>query len=230
METWLDPDTVDEETRKRLMETPMPWDPPDTSPTPSRRPISPPPKESSVERILRAQEIPLLKRLAPYRHSNTPPFLERFLQEAETSYAHLVEHIHTEISEPRILSIPDIGAFWDRDYECDPYAEEVEKRYGEPLKQAYSVWLYREHAEGHLVDRTYWQIYRDPRDFVSSYLGYRRLFVYQRHYFQVTYDSNRFYLTLYGWTEESCDTFLPERKHKILPDHMIPEIHWFYSV
>jgi hypothetical protein len=208
------------------METPIEWDPPDTSPTPSRRPTSPPPRENPVEIILRTQETPLLKRLAPYRNS-TPPFLLRFLQEAETSYTHLVEHIYTEISEPRILSITDIGAFWDRDYECDPYAEEIEKRFGEPLKRAYSLWLQEEHMHHRLLDRAYWQIYRDPRDFIYSYLGYRRLFVYQEHYFQVTYE-NRFYLTLYGWTEDSCDTFMPERKHT--PDDMIPEFHWFYSV
>ena len=209
------------------METPIEWDPPDTSPTPSRRPISPPPRENPVEIILRTQATPLLKRLVPYRALDTPPFLERFLQEAEISYAHLVEHLHTEISEPRILSIPDIGAFWDRDYECDPYAEEIEKRFGESLKRAYSLWLQEEHAHCRLVDRTYWQIYRDPRNVRYSYLGYRRLFVYQQHYFQVTYDSNRFYLTLYGWTDDSC-TFLPDRID--LPDQTIPDRHWFGSV
>ena len=224
MESWL-PDTV-EETQERLMEPPIEWDPPDTSPTPSRRPISPPPRENPVEIILRTQATPLLKRLVPYRAFDTPPFLERFLQEAETSYAHLVENIHTEIGEPRILSITDIGAFWDRDYECDPYAEEVEKRYGAPLKRAYSTWLYEEHAHNRLLDRAYWQIYRDPRNFVDSYLGYRRLFVYEQHYFQVTYE-NRMYLTLYGWTDESC-IFMPDRID--LPDQTIPYRHWFGSV
>ena len=226
MDTWLDPDTVDEETWERLMETPIEWDPPDKSPTPSRRPISPPPRENPVEQILRTQATPLLKRLVPYHALDTPPFLERFLQKAETSYEHLVAHVDVEICEERIISIPDIGAFWDQYYECDPYAEEVEKRFGEPLKRMYAQWLQEEHAHNRLLDRAYWQIYRDPRNFVDSYLGYRRLFVYQQHYFQVTYE-NRIYLTLYGWTEDSC-TFLPDRID--LPDQTIPDRHWFGSV
>lgn len=192
-----------------------------------------------MEIILRTQEIPLLKRLVPYRYSNTPPFLEWFLQKAETSYAHLVAHVDDEICEERIISIPDIGAFWDQYYECDPYAEEIEKRFGEPLKRMYAQWLQEEHAHHRLLDRAYWQIYRDPRNFVDSYLGYRRLFVYQQHYFQTTYESDRVYLTLYGWTEDSC-TLLPdfmERgvfvKHKRsvpTPDQTIPDRHWFGSV
>ena len=226
MDTWLDPDTVDEETWERLMETPIEWDPPDKSPTPSRRPISPPLRENPVEQILRTQAAPLLKRLVPYHALDTPPFLERFLQKAETSYEHLVAHVDVEICEERIISIPDIGAFWDQYYECDPYAEEVEKRFGEPLKRMYAQWLQEEHAHNRLLDRAYWQIYRDPRNFVDSYLGYRRLFVYQQHYFQVTYE-NRIYLTLYGWTEDSC-TFLPDRID--LPDQTIPDRHWFGSV
>ena len=226
MDTWLDPDTVDEETWERLMETPIEWDPPDKSPTPSRRPISPPLRENPVEQILRTQATPLLKRLVPYHALDTPPFLERFLQKAETSYEHLVAHVDVEICEERIISIPDIGAFWDQYYECDPYAEEVEKRFGEPLKRMYAQWLQEEHAHNRLLDRAYWQIYRDPRNFVDSYLGYRRLFVYQQHYFQVTYE-NRIYLTLYGWTEDSC-TFLPDRID--LPDQTIPDRHWFGSV
>jgi len=227
MESWLDLDTIEEET-SLLMETAIPWDPPEKSPTPSRR--QPSPRERPVERILGTQAVPLLKRSPSYRYSQEPPLLLRFLQDAETSYTHLVEHVEDKISEPRILSITDIGAFWDKYYECDPYAEEVNKRYGEPLKSAYSTWLHEEHACGRLLDRTYWQIYRDPRNFISCYLGYRHLFVYQEHYFQVSYDVNQFCLTLYGWTDGSFDTFLPERKHKILPDHMIPEFHWFYSV
>ena len=226
MDTWLDPDTVDEETWERLMETPIEWDPPDKSPTPSRRPISPPPRENPVEQILRTQATPLLKRLVPYHALDTPPFLEWFLQKAETSYEHLVAHVDVEICEERIISIPDIGAFWDQYYECDPYAEEVEKRFGEPLKRMYAQWLQEEHAHNRLLDRAYWQIYRDPRNFIDSYLGYRRLFVYQQHYFQVTYE-NRIYLTLYGWTEDSC-TFLPDRID--LPDQTIPDRHWFGSV
>ena len=220
------------------METAIPWDPPQTVPR-RQRPVSPPPRESPVEIILRTQEIPLLKRLVPYRNSNTPPFLEWFLQKAETSYAHLVAHVDDEICEERIISIPDIGAFWDQYYECDPYAEEIEKRFGEPLKRMYAQWLQEEHAHHRLLDRAYWQIYRDPRNFVDSYLGYRRLFVYQQHYFQTTYESDRFYLTLYGWTEDSC-TLLPdfiERgvfvKHKRsvpTPDQTIPDRHWFGSV
>jgi hypothetical protein len=138
----------------------------------------------------------------------------------------MVAHVDDEICEPRILSILDIRAFWDRYYECDPYAEEIEKRFGEPLKRAYSVWLQEEHAHHRLLDRTNWQIYRDPRNFIDSYLGYRRLFVYQQHYFQTTYE-NRFYLTLYGWTEDSC-TLLPDRID--LPDQTIPDRHWFGSV
>ena len=214
------------------MEPPIEWDPPDTSPTPSRRPISPPPRESPVEIILRTQEIPLLKRLVPYRYSNTPPFLEWFLQKAETSYAHLVAHVDDEICEERIISIPDIGAFWDQYYECDPYAEEIEKRFGEPLKRMYAQWLQEEHAHHRLLDRAYWQIYRDPRNFVDSYLGYRRLFVYEQHYFQVTYE-NRMYLTLYGWTDESC-IFIPDLVERGIvlptPDQTIPDRHWFGSV
>lgn len=208
------------------METPIEWDPPDTSPTPSRRPISPPPRENPVEQILRIQATPLLKRLVPYRALDTPPFLEWFLQKAETSYEHLVAHVDVEICEERIISIPDIGAFWDQYYECDPYAEEVEKRFGEPLKRMYAQWLQEEHAHNRLLDRSNWQIYRDPRNFVDSYLGYRRLFVYQQHYFQVTYE-NRLYLTLYGWTEDSY-TFLPDQID--LPDQTIPDRHWFGSV
>lgn len=226
MESWLNAEMIDEET-SLLMETAIPWDPPETSPTPSRRQPSPP-RESAVEQILRTQANPLLKRSPSYRYSEEPPFLLRFLKEAETIYTHLVEHVEDEISEERILPIEYIGAFWDRDYECDSYAEEVEKRYGEPLKLTYSIWLHEEHACGRLVDRAYWQIYRDQRDLVSCYLGYHRLFVYQEHYFQVSYDVNQFCLTLYGWTDGSCDTFLPERKHTL--DNMIPECHWFYSV
>ena len=226
MDTWLDPDTVDEETWERLMETPIEWDPPDKSPTPSRRPISPPLRENPVEQILRTQATPLLKRLVPYHALDTPPFLEWFLQKAETSYEHLVAHVDVEICEERIISIPDIGAFWDQYYECDPYAEEVEKRFGEPLKRMYAQWLQEEHAHNRLLDRAYWQIYRDPRNFVDSYLGYRRLFVYQQHYFQVTYE-NRIYLTLYGWTDNSY-TFLPDQID--LPDQTIPDRHWFGSV
>ena len=228
MESWLDPDTVDEETQKMLMEPPIPWDPPEKSPTPSRRQPTPPPRENLVERFLRTQANPLLKRSPSYRYSEEPPCLLRFLEEAETFYTHLVENIDDETSEERILPIEYIGSFWDRDYECDSYAEEVEQRYGEPLKRAYQRWLCEERACGRLLDRACWQIYRDHRTIVSCYLGYRRLFVYEQHYFQVSYDMNQFCLTLYGWTDGSCDTFLPERKHTLAD--MIPECHWFYSV
>jgi hypothetical protein len=118
------------------------------------------------------------------------------------------------------------------------YYENVNELYGKLIHDAIIPWIHEEYQSNRLITKELWKPFRVPWEHNIMYYGYRKLFIYDKYYFQLSLvnDSDEidgiltrwvhFEVALYGWKVEGVDTLQPSNTVKILQDMMMPEENW----
>lgn len=122
-------------------------------------------------------------------------------------------------------------------------SDEIIEKYGGDIQKELNWWIHKEYNENRLFNATNWKPFRDKYSLVDIYMGYNYMFQFKKYYFQIAiekecaldnceycqHDGNEihFQLIICGWKEKEDNTFLtPYRNFPILPNNIIPEIHW----
>lgn len=123
-------------------------------------------------------------------------------------------------------------------------SDEVLETHGTEIQKELLPWIQKEYDSGHLFQYEYWRSFRDPSTITRSFFGYKRMFQYKHHYFQLsieigcdTYKSCsycpktrmpvHFELAYYGWKDEKYSMLQPNNHIPIPMDDMImPESEW----
>lgn len=98
------------------------------------------------------------------------------------------------------------------------YYEDVAEKYGEEIHSALTPWIREEAKSGRLFETSYWKPFRVPYLYTACYAGYRKLFKYDKYFFQLTIINDHnwnehgqwekwksFGLALYGWENNQVD-------------------------
>ena len=165
---------------------------------------------------------------------------EEFKKEGDFLFDYMIHNFETMIDgETRIKNFEMYNAVYGIDSEIEILSEKTDD-----IQRNLIPWIRKEYEAGRLFQPENWMPLRDPDLIVSMlYLGYRRMFVYEQHYFQLAVVSNceilcpdcifcksglniiYFGLGYYGWKDETCKELLPDKI--FAPCEEIPE--WFWN-
>jgi len=118
------------------------------------------------------------------------------------------------------------------------YCDSICEQYVPKVHDAIIPWIREEYSSGRLTNKNLWKPFRIPYLYTSMYYGYRKLFMFDKYYFQLTLVSDGdtvdgtdtqwicFEVALYGWKDEGVDTLQPLNKVSVLEDMMMPEYDW----
>lgn len=120
------------------------------------------------------------------------------------------------------------------------HTDEITEKYNKDIQKELILWIKQEISNNVLFDNKDWKPFRDPSMYSCIYLGYRKMFVYKNHYFQLavepeccncTYCDNNenpihFELVYYGWREKEDNYLQPYGYIKILENNIISEDYW----
>jgi hypothetical protein len=121
------------------------------------------------------------------------------------------------------------------------YYEKVNEQYGKEIHTLIIPWIHEEYRSRRLTNSELWKPFRVPWDHNTMYYGYRKLFLFDKYYFQLTLVNDRdeingiltkwvhFEAALYGWKNEGIDTLQPLNKVCVLADMMMPEENWIWK-
>jgi hypothetical protein len=118
------------------------------------------------------------------------------------------------------------------------YYEHIYKLYGTDICKVISPWIKEEYLSGRLTRLDFWKPFRIPYQYNSMYYGYRKLFMFDKYYLQLTLIDDRdmidgiftdfvcFEVALYGWKDSYVDTLQPLNKVCVLDDMLMPIQDW----
>lgn len=164
-----------------------------------------------------------------------------FLEECEKLLTYMIENFESMIDGQFVkhLSVRCEGV-------SDLGSREVTEEHGPEIQEKVTPWLRDQFEKGYLTEKTNWSPFRDRCCFTSMYAGYRRLFQFEKYYFQLLLDKGCeidledcryslnnengtcFQLLLYGWKENENDIFIqPYGDVYILPDNIMSSSTWY---
>lgn len=123
------------------------------------------------------------------------------------------------------------------------YSYELMEKYNEDIQKELIQWVHNEYESNELFRSDNWKAFRDQTAIVSFFMGYKKMFIYKNYYLQLVLTDDiscetceycsqeghvaiRFQLALYGWKEDGCDTLLPRKWLRVLPDNCTPDQLW----
>ena len=167
---------------------------------------------------------------------NYMPSWEELLGESDQLFDYLCHHFHDLFDEKNNIKHFDMRP---SSAIMMGYYEEVNEQYGSDVHDAIIPWIHEEYRNGRLTCKEYWKIYRVPYQYNSIYYGYRKLFLFDKYYFQLTLANDKnmidgifthyvcFEVALYGWKNDNVElTSQPYNTVSILDDMMIPIKDW----
>jgi hypothetical protein len=124
-------------------------------------------------------------------------------------------------------------------------AEKVNEEHGEEIQKELIVWIKNELEEETIFEKENWKPFRDRYTLTDMYLGFKKMFVFKDHYFQLilenycqtntcTYckseedqeNSTFFALSYYGWTDDKIITLQPYNDVVVMQDNILPYLYW----
>jgi len=168
-----------------------------------------------------------------------------FLIDGAILFNYMITQFKNMFDGDSIIKHFDIrSGIYGRIYECDMNL--MKKEYGNDMQHELIHWIKNEMGLGHLFDNKNWKPFRDLEIVHDFYLGYRKMFQYKQLYFQLAiYNicgdclyckkenkilSIHFEAALCGWKDKKYDKLQPNNVISILPDNIIPESDWTYSI
>jgi hypothetical protein len=124
------------------------------------------------------------------------------------------------------------------------YYEEVFKEHGQEIHDAILPCIHEEYRSGRLLNKEDWKPFRDQLNLTHMYYGYRKLFMYDKYYLQLTMDEGCFTMpdnqsliccpyfevALYGWKDGEKDYLAFDDEYMKMPEDMrMPEMHWKWT-
>jgi hypothetical protein len=115
------------------------------------------------------------------------------------------------------------------------YENEIQEKYKNDIQSDLILWINAELDRGELLQSVNWMPFPTGEDVCYMFLGYRYLYVWNNHYFQLSLDSQYningelttyFILSYYGWKEENNTKIQPSNYFIIPPDNRIPDETW----
>lgn len=160
---------------------------------------------------------------------------EDIVKEGDQLFEHLCQHFYELFDEQNNINHFDICP-------VSPimmgYYETVGEQIGKDVHDAIVPWIHEEYRSGRLTNKELWKPFRVPWQHNNMYHGYRKLFMYDKYYFQLALFNDRdmidgtfthwvcFEAALYGWKEEGINTLQPLNSVSVLEDMMMPEENW----
>ena len=154
-------------------------------------------------------------------------YMDQLIRDAEELYDYLLNRIDTMFYPDKTLIFVNLSGFT---YDINEHINDISQKHAEEIRVAFGKWLQYEIQSNTLFDRENWQIFRKLDLITYMYIGYRKLFVYQHYYFQVSYDFYFFGLVLYGWKEDNKEKLQPDDRVSVPIDQYMPDYDWYNSV
>lgn len=129
----------------------------------------------------------------------------------------------------------------------DCYADDIKEKYNDEIQKELILWIKKEVDANKLFQEKNWKPFRDPWLLTDMFLGYKKMFRYDKYYLQLsllidceldydicTYcntdgDRTHFALTLHGWKDDEDVKLQPYNYYNILDDNLVPESVWMYG-
>jgi hypothetical protein len=122
--------------------------------------------------------------------------------------------------------------------------KEIKNKFTEELQRDLIVWIRRQIGCMDLFLSRNWRPFGNPKYSALMFLGYSRLFVWKKYYFQLILASDcensnecryckdegssvHFAIGFFGWKEEGRALLQPLNKFVILPDNFVPSEVWY---
>lgn len=117
----------------------------------------------------------------------------------------------------------------------------VEDGFKDEIHEKLLPWLHEERRSGRLFQQKDWKPFRDPYDIVDIFYGYRKLFVFDKYYFQLEVDdwgihqedgsikkTVTFHLRVYGWKEKDT-SYVQHYGHVLINEDTMrmPSHDWY---
>jgi hypothetical protein len=168
-----------------------------------------------------------------------------FIIEGEELYAHMINNLESMFDGDKIKHFNIRDCIYGHIEDTDS----VRNLYGEDIQKKIISWIKQELKEDRLFNKTLWKPFRDQNSLSDMYYGYRKLFQYEKYYFQLTIEtscslyeceicdltddtfclenSKHFEIALYGWKREDSLMLQPKNKIQLPSDNnMMPLKDW----
>jgi hypothetical protein len=152
--------------------------------------------------------------------------MDQLIIDAEELYDYLLNRVHTMFYPNKELIFVNLCGYT---HATDEYIHSISNNDKDEIRLAFGTWLHQEIESNALFDKEFWQIFRKLESYAEIYICYRKLFIFKKYYFHVTYDFYFFGLHLYGWQADS-DMLQPDNRVCIPLDYNIPDYDWYNSV
>jgi hypothetical protein len=156
---------------------------------------------------------------------------DRFLIEGDELFEYMTLNFQSMFSGEYTINNFDIeaGLYW-----ISSEAEELYNMYNNDIQSKLIPWIMKEYNTYRLFNKENWKPFRDLYQLTSMHLGYKFLFEYNDHYFQlgIVHDYIKgekiikFILALYGWNKESGKYDQKNIISELPDDKNMPENFW----
>lgn len=166
-----------------------------------------------------------------------------FVKEGNELYNYMLNNFNDMINEKSIRHFDvEIGT-----YNMTRYIDDIKERYFYDIQKELIPWIKREFNNKELLEYNNWIPVRDPDVLTIMFLGYRKMFQFNKYIFQLTITSqcnnetcencklgesiatNHFSTALYGWREENKVNIQPTDVYPLLQDNIIPDSLWYWD-
>ncbi len=148
---------------------------------------------------------------------------KRFVEEGDILYNHMINNFNIMI---RGESITHFDIVYGRYCVMDD-TDEIKDKYINDIQKELILWIHNQGKD--LFDYNNWIPFRDEYVLTTMFLGYRKMFIYQKYVFQLSLvtkcKSIHFVASLYGWLENNI--LQPDDFCSLPEDNIIPEKIWY---
>lgn len=164
----------------------------------------------------------------------------RIIEEGKLYFKYMIHNFESMITNDRIEKSFDLfDVYWGES------VDDIKDEYFDEIKKEFIHWVQNEYNEGRLNEHINWKTIREYEVTNRMFLGYKKMFQYKNHYFQLAlinrcyfntckYCSNKkhlccshFELLYYGWTDDNSLLLQPDNEYSIPSDKTVPR---FYSL
>ena len=123
------------------------------------------------------------------------------------------------------------------------FTDEIKEKHFDSIQTNLITWIKKEFDTNELFNNNNWKPFRDPELITWMFLGYKKMFQYDKYMFQLTLNTycnneececdykkgenaKHFGLAFYGWIDERYTTLQPYNIHTMSADMSMPAKVW----
>jgi hypothetical protein len=163
------------------------------------------------------------------------PSWDELLKEGDQLFDYLCRHFYNLFDHNNNILFFDM---WPATNIMHGYYEKINKEYGKSIHDTIVPWIHEEYKSGRLTNKEHWKPFRIPYQYTLMVYGYRKLFMFDKYYFQLILSNDRdmidevfthyvcFQVALYGWKSDGSEALDRSTHVPVSDDMLMPEKDW----